>query len=93
MDTKTESESNETIEQILRFSECDSSILVKMIVEMAGSGAGDNYMSVVKRLIVSGTHDKNQNQNGMYSTGGFSCFIILLNFFLRLHNNSKSTIN
>lgn len=70
MDTKMandsiETESKETIEQILRFHECDDSILVKMIVVMAGSQDGDNYMSVVKRLIVSGTHDKNQNQNGM----------------------------
>lgn len=60
-----EIESKETIEQILRFHECDGSILVKMIVETAGSQEGDNYMSVVKRLIVSGTHDKNQNHNGM----------------------------
>lgn len=80
MDTKMESESKETIEQILRFYECDSSILVKMIVEMAGSQDGDNYMSVVKRLIVSGTHDKNQNQNGMYErkkpfSFSFSLFI------------------
>lgn len=60
-----ETESKETIEQILRFHECDDSIFVKMIVVMAGSQDGDNYMSVVKRLIVSGTHDKNQNQNGM----------------------------
>lgn len=70
MDTKMandsiESESSETIEQILRFYECDESIMVKMIAVSAGSQAGDNYMSVVKRLIVSGTHDKNQNQNGM----------------------------
>lgn len=70
MDTKMandsiEMESKETIEQILRFYECDDSIYVKMIVVMAGSQDGDNYMSVVKRLIVSGTHDKNQNQNGM----------------------------
>lgn len=57
-------ESEETIEQILRFYECDDSILVKMIIEMPGSQEGDNYMSVVKRLIVSGTHDQNQNQNG-----------------------------
>lgn len=68
MDSKTandltDMESKETIEQILRFHECDESILVKMIVVMAGSQEGDNYMSVVKRLIVSGTHDKNQNQN------------------------------
>lgn len=56
-----ETESKETIEQILRFHECDESILVKMIIVMAGSQEGDNYMSVVKRLIVSGTHDRNQN--------------------------------
>lgn len=60
-----ETESKETIEQILRFYECDDSILVKKIIVMAGSQDGDNYMSVVKRLIVSGTHDQNQNQNGM----------------------------
>lgn len=70
MDSKTandtiEMESKETIEQILRYHECDDSILVKMIIVVAGCHAGDNYMSVVKRLIVSGTHDKNQNQNGM----------------------------
>lgn len=69
MDSKTsndsiEMENKETIEQILRFHECDDSIMVKMIISMAGSHEGDNYMSVVKRLIVSGTHDKNQNQNG-----------------------------
>lgn len=69
MDSKTandsiESECKETIEQILRFYECDDSIFVKMVVAMAGSQEGDNYMSVVKRLIVSGTHDQNQNQNG-----------------------------
>lgn len=57
--------SKETIEQILRFHECDGSILVKMIIVTAGSQEGDNYMSVVKRVIVSGTHNKNQNQNGM----------------------------
>lgn len=71
MDTKLandsmEGESKETIEQILRFYECDPSILVQKIVCLAGSKDGDNYMSVVKRLIVSGAHDKNQNQNGMY---------------------------
>lgn len=71
MDTKMandsiETESRETIEQILRFHENDDSIQVKMIVVMAGSKEGDNYMSVVKRLIVSGTHDQNQNQNGNY---------------------------
>lgn len=71
MDTKLandsmEGECKETIEQILRFYECDPSILVQKIVCLAGSKDGDNYMSVVKRLIVSGTHDKNQNQNGMY---------------------------
>lgn len=70
MDSKTannsiETENKETIEQILHFYECDDSILVKMIIVMAGSQEGDNYMSVVKRLIVSGTHNKNQNQNGM----------------------------
>lgn len=68
-----EGESKETIEQILRFYECDPSILVQKIVCLAGSKDGDNYMSVVKRLIVSGTHDKNQNQNGMYE----SCFLPL----------------
>lgn len=71
MDSKTANDSIETenkaaIEQILRFHECDESILVKMIIVMAGSQEGDNYMSVVKRLIVSGTHDKNQNRNGMH---------------------------
>ena len=71
MDTKTandgiETESKETIEQILRYYECDDSILVKMIVELPGSQEGDNYMSVVKRLIVTGHHDKNQNQNGTF---------------------------
>lgn len=60
-----EGENKETIEQILRFYECDPSILVQKIVCLAGSKDGDNYMSVVKRLIVSGQHDKNQNQNGM----------------------------
>lgn len=68
MDSKTdesvENESKETIEQILRYFECDDSILVKMMQCMAGSQDGDNYMSVVKRLIVSGTHNKNQNENG-----------------------------
>lgn len=59
-----EAERQETIEQILRYHECDDSIRVKMIVTMAGSQLGDNYMSVVKRLIVSGTHDTNQNHNG-----------------------------
>lgn len=70
MDSKTandtiEMESKETIEQILRFHECDNSIVVKIIVVLRGSKDGDNYMSVVKRLIVSGTQEKNQNQNGM----------------------------
>lgn len=69
MDSKTsndgiQTESKDTIEQILRFYECDDSIFLKMIVELPGSQEGDNYMSVVKRLIVSGHHDKNQNQNG-----------------------------
>lgn len=59
-----ETESQETIEQILRYHECDHSIRVRMIVAMAGCQQGDNYMSVVKRLIVSGTHDTNQNHNG-----------------------------
>lgn len=63
-------ESKETIEQILRFHECDDSILIKVIKEMAGSQEGDNYMSVVKRLIISGTHNKNQNENGMNLDSG-----------------------
>lgn len=58
MDPKTpndsiETENKETIEQILRFHECDESIIVKMIIVMAGSQVitkFDNYMSVVKRL-------------------------------------------
>lgn len=54
----------ETIQEILRCRECDNSINVKMIIEMAGSRQGDNYMSLVKRLVVSGTHNKNQNENG-----------------------------
>lgn len=58
-----ETESQETIEQILRYYECDS-IRLRKIVAMAGCQQGDNYMSVVKRIIVSGTHDKNQNHNG-----------------------------
>lgn len=70
MDPKTpidsiETENKETIEQILRFHECDESIMVKMIIVMEGASEGDNYMSIVKRLIISGTHNKNQNQNGM----------------------------
>lgn len=84
-----EGESKETIEQILRFYECDPSILVKMIVVMAGSQDGDNYMSVVKRLIVSGTHDENQNQNGMYAV--IIIIIICLSLFsfllMKLHND------
>lgn len=68
MDSKTNNadgnERKETIQEILRYYECDNSILVKMIMETAGSKEGDNYMSVVKRLIVSGTHNKNQNENG-----------------------------
>lgn len=39
-----------------------------MMRVMAGSQDGDNYMSVVKRVIVSGTHDINQNQNGNNKT-------------------------
>lgn len=70
MDSKTndaiDNERKETIQEILRYFECDNSILVKMIIEMAGSKDGDNYMSVVKRLIVSGTHDTNQNENGNF---------------------------
>ena len=62
-----EIENKATIEQILRFHECDNTIHLKLVISMAGSKAGDNYMSVVKRVIVSGTHDKNQNQNGMQS--------------------------
>lgn len=54
----------ETIQEILRCCECDNSIAVKMILEVAGSREGDNYMSLVKRLIVSGTQNKNQNDNG-----------------------------
>lgn len=60
-----EAESKETIEQILRFHDCDDSILVKKLIIVTGCQEGDNYMSLVKRLIVSGTHDKNHNQNGM----------------------------
>lgn len=82
MDTKMandamEGENKETIEQILRFYECDPSILVQKIVCLAGSKDGDNYMSVVKRLIVSGQHDKNQNQNGMYWVFVLSFFVVV----------------
>lgn len=71
MDSKAANDSIEielsTIEQILRFHECDNTIHLKLVISMAGSKAGDNYMSVVKRCIVTGTHNKNQNRNGMQS--------------------------
>lgn len=91
MDSKTandsiQTECKETIEQILQFYECDSSILLKMMIETAGSKGGDNYMSVVKRLIVSGCHDTNQNQNGKCRFND----IITINFFFKKKNKKKT---
>lgn len=80
-----ENESKETIEQILRYYECDDSIFVKMIICMAGSQDGDNYMSVVKRLIVTGTHDKNQNENGNYAVVVF--FYCQIMYIVRIDLN------
>lgn len=91
MDSKTandsiQTECKETIEQILQFYECDSSIQLKMMIETAGSNTGDNYMSVVKRLIVSGCHDtsQNQNQNGKC---GFNDIITIFLFYYLLNEN------
>lgn len=66
LDDGVPNERLETIQEILRCRECDNSIDLKMIIEVAGSRDGDNYMSLVKRLIVSGSHNKNQNENGKY---------------------------
>lgn len=60
-------ESKETIEQILKFHECDDTIKVQQIKLSPGSREGDNYMSVVKRLTVCGSSsDQNHNKNGKY---------------------------
>lgn len=67
LDDGVPNERLETIQEILRCRECDNSIDLKMIIEVAGSRDGDNYMSLVKRLIVSGSHNKNQNENGKYA--------------------------
>lgn len=71
-----ETETKENIENLLRYYECDESILVDSIKCMAGSREGDNYMSVVKRILVRGRH--NNNQSGECTThfvcAFFQCF-------------------
>lgn len=54
-----ENETKENIENLLRFYECDDSLIVDSIKCMAGSKSGDNYMSVVKRIIVKGRQNNN----------------------------------
>lgn len=56
-----ETETKENIENLLRYYECDDSILVDSIKCMAGSRDGDNYMSVVKRVLVKGRQNNNQS--------------------------------
>lgn len=56
-----ENETKENIENLLRYYECDDSILVDSIKCMAGSRDGDNYMSVVKRVLVKGQQNNNQS--------------------------------
>lgn len=70
-----ENETKENIENLLRYYECDDSILVDSIKCMAGSRDGDNYMSVVKRVLVKGR--QNNNQSGECITH-FLYFILLL---------------
>lgn len=76
LDDTVPNEPLETIQEILRCRECDNSIDVKMIIEVAGSREGDNYMSLVKRLIVSGAHNKNQNENGKYAHLNFFSYTV-----------------
>lgn len=51
-----ENENINDIENILRIFECDKSILLNTLKCLSGSRQGDNYMSVVKRVIVAGTY-------------------------------------
>lgn len=57
-------ETKENIENLLRYYECDDSICIDSIKCMPGSRSGDNYMSVVKRIIVSGSQKHNNNDDG-----------------------------
>lgn len=82
-----ENETKENIENLLRYYECDDSILVDSIKCMAGSSDGDNYMSVVKRVIVK------LRQNNNYS-GECTTYIVHFmpfpqnnRFFSRNHNS------
>lgn len=51
-----ENENLQEIENILRMYECDDSISLNEIKSLPGTQQGDNWMSVVKRVIVDGTY-------------------------------------
>ena len=59
-----EKENKDDIERILRIYECDENFSVDAIQCQPGSREGDNYMSVVKRIIVRGRFS---NDKGMFS--------------------------
>lgn len=61
MESKEFDETKENIENLLRYSECDDSIKIDTIKCVPGSKEGDNYMSVVKRITVTGKQNNNQN--------------------------------
>lgn len=60
MENTIELENKENIEKILKDFEGNDTIRVKHIECLAGCKDGDNYMSVVKRIIANGTYNNKQ---------------------------------
>lgn len=62
MENVIEIEHKDNIEQILREFDNNDSISVGCVECLAGCKDGDNYMSVVKRIIVHGKYNENQGE-------------------------------
>lgn len=57
MENAIECEQKDTIEQILRTFDKNDDITIENVDCLAGCKDGDNYMSVVKRIIVHGKYN------------------------------------
>lgn len=60
MEPIDEIEYKENVEKILRDFECNESIYIDKVKCVPGCKDGDNYMSVVKRIIISGKFNENE---------------------------------
>lgn len=78
-----ENETKENIQNLLRYYEYDDSICIDSIKCMPGSRAGDNYMSIVKRIIVTGKQNNNGKNIILFIYFFFRNFFILM--FSRVH--------